>query len=191
MQFYHTAQCHRCCQFWGSVQLACWLQECPNAVAHELNVNFSTISRLQRRFRNFGSTSKRLHNLRPRVATPAQDLRIQHLHLQDRPDQPPGQQLQQSVCITKAFLHRLETISGKLICMLVVLIRVSTWLQFVVVIDLSGQMLIFDGIWHFGEVFSSRMNPGFHCTGQMAASIMASCGWAVCWCQCCGSSGPW
>ncbi len=29
-------------------------------------------------------------------------------------------------------------------------------------------MLTFDGIWHFGEVFSSRMNPGFHCTGQMA-----------------------
>ncbi len=28
-------------------------------------------------------------------------------------------------------------------------------------------MLTFDGIWHFGEVFSSRMNPGFHCTGQM------------------------
>ncbi len=37
-------------------------------------------------------------------------------------------------------------------------------------------MLTFDGIWHFGEVFSSRL---------------ASCGWAVCWCQCCGSSGPW
>ncbi len=29
-------------------------------------------------------------------------------------------------------------------------------------------MLTFDGVWHFGEVFSSRMNPGFHCTGQMA-----------------------
>ncbi len=28
-------------------------------------------------------------------------------------------------------------------------------------------MLTFDGVWHFGEVFSSRMNPGFHCTGQM------------------------
>ncbi len=27
-------------------------------------------------------------------------------------------------------------------------------------------MLTFDGVWHFGEVFSSRMNPGFHCTGQ-------------------------
>ena len=24
-------------------------------------------------------------------------------------------------------------------------------------------MLTFDGVWHVGEVFSSRMNPGFHC----------------------------
>ncbi len=29
-------------------------------------------------------------------------------------------------------------------------------------------MLTFDVVWHFGEVFSSRMNPSFHCTGQMA-----------------------
>ncbi len=87
-------------------------------------------------------------------------------------DQPPGQLLQQSVCITKEFLHKLsETVSGKLICMLVVLIWVSTWLQFVVVTDLSGQMLTFDGVWHFGEVFSSRMNPSFHCTGQMADNV--------------------
>ncbi len=59
--------------------------------------------------------------------------------------------------------------------MLVVLIGVSTWLQFVVVTDLSGKMLTFDGVWHFGEVFSSRMNPGFHCTGQMVDSVYGVC----------------
>ncbi len=55
--------------------------------------------------------------------------------------------------------------------MLVVLIGVSTWLQFVVVTDLSRPMLTFDGVWHFVEVFSSWMNPGFHCTGQMVDSV--------------------
>ncbi len=55
----------------------------PRAVAHELNVHFSTISRLQRRFGEFGSTSNRPHSRRPRVITPAQDLHKQHLHLQD------------------------------------------------------------------------------------------------------------
>ncbi len=71
-------------------------------------------------------------------------------------------------CTTKECLYKLlETISGKFICVLVILTRVLTLLQFIVITDLTGQMLTFEGVLHFGEVFSSRMKLSFHCTGQM------------------------
>ncbi len=173
MQFYHTAQCHRCRKLRQRAIGMLTAGMSTRAVASELNVNFSTISRLQRRFREFGSTSNQTHNRRPRVTTQAQDLHIQHLHLRHRL-RPATRTaaatigLHNQIISAQTVKNRLR---GKLICMLVVLTRVSTWLQFVVVTDLRVQMLTFDGVWHFGEVFSSRMNPGFHCTGQMADSV--------------------
>ena len=55
--------------------------------------------------------------------------------------------------------------------MLVALIGVLTRLQFVAVTDLSGQMLTFDDVWHIGEMFSSRMNPSVHCSGQIGDTV--------------------
>ncbi len=40
-------------------------------------------------------------------------------------------------------------------------------------------MLTFDGVWHLGEVFSSRINSSFHSTGQMADRQVAHGGGGV------------
>jgi hypothetical protein len=71
----------------SSINRACnWHAVCRNVHTscwQRILCNFSTISHLQRHFREFGSTSIWHHNRRPSVTTPAQDLHIWLLHLQD------------------------------------------------------------------------------------------------------------
>ncbi len=132
------------------------------AVAGEFNVHFSTISRLQRRFREFGSTSKR----RPRVTTPAQDLHIQHLHLQDRL-RPATRTAAATIGLHYQIISA-QTVRNRLREAHLHAHRPHRDLDLNAV---CHQMLTFDGVWHFGELFSLWMNPGFHCTGQMADSV--------------------
>lgn len=47
-------------------------------------------------------------------------------------------------------------------------------------------MFTFDGVWHFRDMFSSWMNPGFLCTGQMADSM-----YGVVWVSCLLMSALW
>ncbi len=162
------------------------------AVAHELSVHFSTIILLQSCFREFGSTSNRPHNRRPRVTTPAQHLHIQHLHLQDRL-RPATQTAAATIGLhnQRISVQKLsETVSGKLICMLVILIGVSTWLQFVVVTDLNGK---WSHLMASGTLERCSLHgwiPVFTVYGRWQ-TCMVLCGWVACWCQCCGSSGRW
>ena len=61
------------------------------AVARAFNVNCSTISHLQRCFREFVSTSNQPHNRRLRVTTPAQDFHSSFFTCGIVWDKPPGQ----------------------------------------------------------------------------------------------------
>lgn len=74
-------------------------------------------------------------------------------------DQPSRQLLQKSACTNCQKSSYLYACRHP---------QVSTWLQFVVRHNQPGQMLTFGGVWHFGEVSSSWMNPDYQLTGQMA-----------------------
>ncbi len=155
---------------------------CTRAVTHELNVHFSTISRLQRHFRGFGSTSNRPHNRRPRVTTPAQDLQ-DRLRPSTRTVAATiglhNQRISVRNRLRDAHLHArcphrgLDLTSSSLW---------QTWVGKCSHSMMSGPL----------ERYSLHgWIPVFTVQGRWQTACMASCGWAVCWCQHCGSSGPW
>ncbi len=156
------------------------------AVARELNVNFSTISRLQRRFREFSSTSNRPHNRRSRVTTPAQELHIQHLHLQDRL-RPATRTAAATIGLHNQRISA-QTVRHRLREAHLQARRPHRGLDLTAVCRRNRHSIA------SGTLERCSLHgwiPVFTLQGRWQTACIALCGWAVCWSQCCGSSGPW
>ncbi len=101
----------------------------------------------------------------------------------------PGQLLQQSVCITKEFLHKLSQRSSSACSSSSSGSRPDcssssepTWVGKCSHSMASGTL---ERCSLHGWILV------FTVQGRWQTAFMVSCGWAVCWCQGCGSSGPW
>lgn len=146
--FNHTTKCHRCQSF----EETCNDDNCrwvnQNRTVHELSWN-GAVSFFPSRLQEIGSNWP---------------------HLQDHLRPAPWT----TDTTATEILHNLfQTVSSLLlICVLVILTRVLTWLDFVVVTDLCGQMLTSDGVLNFVEVFSKWIKASLHCTGQRYDSIV-------------------
>ncbi len=100
-------------------------------------------------------------------------------------DQPPGQLLQQSVCITKEFLHKL---SAHLYArrphrgLDLTAVRRRYRLEWA---NAHWRLALWRGVLFTDESQFSL----YRADGRQR--VWRRVGWAVCWCQRCGSSGPW
>ncbi len=170
MQFYHTAQCHRCRMFWGG---ACnWHADCRNVHQSWIECSFlyhkpspKAFQRIWQYIQPASQPQTTCNHTSP--GTFSSSIFTSKIVW----DQPPGQLLQQSVCITKEFLHKLRNRLREAHLharhphrgLDLTAVRHRNRIEWANA-HIRWRLALWRGV-------SSQMNPGFHCTGQMADSV--------------------
>ncbi len=165
------------------------------AAARELNGNLSTISCLQRCFREFGCKSKRHVVSQPQTtcnytspglphpaSSPPRSSETSHwtaaatigLHNQRISAQTVRNRLRE------AHMHARRPHRG----LDLTAVRRRNWLW-------AGKCSHSMATGTLERCSLHGWIPVFTVQGRWQTVCMVSCGWAVCWCQRCGSSGPW